>query len=126
MVLRLFPQRMFVITDPSDNSVTLSKAVFSHLRKHSEQNIAKVIVFRLSDTQEYAFAITDKSAEETQICDIQFNEKYNCIGFESLCPTVVRILYDYGLPNIKTKLSIGVRKIHNHIVYIIRKPTYNV
>ena len=50
-------------------------------------------------------------AEPTQLCQIQYNGKYRCIGFETLCPSVGRILYEYGLPALRpVKLSVSIKR----------------
>lgn len=104
----------FVICDPSDNSVTFSKALFHHL-KVMDGDTAKVYVFSLAtgaapfrDKGEYAFVINpDLGGAETQLADVQYNAKHKTIGFECLVPTVNRIIYDYGLPHDhKVKLSV--------------------
>ena len=90
--------RLYVILDPADNSVTLSKKLFSHIRKYSDTaDKAVVFVFRVSDSGLFAFMLNPNIEKPTQICDIQYNEKYKCIGFETLNPSVGRILYDYNL-----------------------------
>lgn len=97
---------LYVIADATDNSITFSRNLFD-LLDVMEQEQAKVYVFKLHSKPYYAFAINPPIEQETQLADIQYNTKHKCIGFESLCPTVNRIFYDYGLPNnIKAKLSI--------------------
>lgn len=126
--------RLFVIIDPKDNSVTFSKALFRYLDIMDEPD-AKVHVFRLCNaTSEcgdrsvniYAFCINPPIEQETQLADIQYNSKYHCVGFESLCPTVARICYDYGLPMMKpVKLSVelgSVQKAAAPLDYFILMP----
>lgn len=102
---------LYVIVDPTDNSVTLSRGLFDHMDVMN-QEVAKVFVFSipgeigLPANKSYAFALNPGIKQPTQLCDIQYNSKYRSIGFETLCPTVNRILYDYALPNHKTKLSV--------------------
>lgn len=120
--------RFFVVIDPSDNSVTLSKKLFAHLRKTAgEGKEAKVFVFRVTNNKEstFAFMVNPDISQETQLCDIQYNDKHKCVGFETLCPSVGFILYEYGLPAIhKCKLSVTVRKTElNTYYYQIEKPT---
>lgn len=46
---------------------------------------------------------------QTQLCSIQYNAKYKTVGFETLCPTINRILYDYGISGTKPcKLSVSI------------------
>lgn len=100
--------RLYVIADPADNSVTLSKALFQHIRSNAhEGDEARVFVFKVA--QSYGFMANPGIEQPTQMCDIQFNDKYRCIGFETLCPSVGQILYDYGLPaDGRIKLSVSV------------------
>lgn len=122
---------LYVIVDPADNSVTLSHGLFDHMDvMHQEQ--AKVFVFRLcnvaTDNKDlsgalYAFTLNPEIKQPTQLCDIQYNSKYRTIGFETLCPTVNRILYDYALPKCKTKLSVEPSCVHDSMnIYIILPP----
>lgn len=101
---------LYVIADPADNSVTLSRALFEHMDVMNQEQ-AKVFMFSVGGGSAgtgiiYAFTLNPDIQQPTQLCDIQYNSKYRTIGFETLCPTVNRILYDYGLPNCKTKLTV--------------------
>ncbi len=89
----------FAIMDASDNSVTFSKRLFKDLRL-LELTEAKVMVFTLSGTRDYAFMVNPPLSEgtETQLAEVMINDRYHCIGFECLVPTVNRIFFDYGLP----------------------------
>jgi hypothetical protein len=115
--------RYFVIVDPTDNSVTLSKKLFNHIRKSSDgQEKASVFLFR-TDTDLFGFMVNPNIETPTQYCDIQYNGKYKCIGFETLNPSVGRILYDYGLSALKSyKLSVSVKDVKGKIYYQIDKP----
>lgn len=117
--------RYYVIVDPVDNSVTLSKKLFSHIRKHTDAaEKAVVFVFRVSDSGLFAFMVNPNIEKSTQLCDIQYNDKYRCIGFETLNPSVGRILYDYNLPaESKYKLSVSVKETNNKLYYQIDKPS---
>lgn len=117
--------RLYVILDPADNSVTLSKKLFSHIRNYADTaDKAVVFVFRVSDSGLFAFMLNPNIEKPTQICDIQYNEKYKCIGFETLNPSVGRILYDYSLPaESKCKLSVSVKETNNKLYYQIEKPS---
>ena len=112
----LASMRLYVIADATDNSVTFSRDLFRLLDVMGEDE-AKVFVFRLCNaTSEdpngwsgtiYAFTVNPPIKQETQLADIQFNQKHRCIGFECLCPTVNQIFYDYQLPAMsKAKLSV--------------------
>jgi hypothetical protein len=100
---------LYVIADPADNSITLSRALFDLMDVMSQEQ-AKVFMFRVGDgsagAKPYAFSLNPDIKQPTQLCDIQYNSKHRCIGFETLCPTVSRILYDYALPTCKMKLSV--------------------
>lgn len=103
----------YVIVDPADNSVTLSKRLFLHIKNNAQEsdNTACVFVFRISGNDTFGFTVNPDIEQPTQLCDIQYNDKYRCIGFETLCPSVGRILYEYGLPdNSRVKLSVSVCK----------------
>ena len=104
----------YAILDPRDNSVTLSKALFKHIKDHAgREEKARVFVFRVSGTDLYGFMVNPDIRQETQMCEIQYNDKYHCIGFESLCPSVTRILYDYGLSStFGVRLSVSVQHIY--------------
>lgn len=98
--------RYFVILDASDNSVTLSSALFRHMKQHlpplpegaetAQPAEAQVFVFFIPEERTYGFT-TYLPEEPTQLCTIQYNTKYRCVGFESLCPSVVKMYYDYML-----------------------------
>jgi len=116
---------MYVIMDSKDNSITLSKRLFKHIKSHEDNT--KVFVFRLRNTDEgglYAF-ILNPGIGDTHYADLQYNEKYKCIGFESLVPTVNRMFYDYGIPfGIKAKLSVypAYHEDMQKHYYIINRP----
>lgn len=113
---------MFVIADAKDNSVTLSQRLFKHMNV-MEQDEAKVYVFYIPDMRSYGFILNPKLDQETQLCEIQYNTKHKCIGFETLIPTVNRIFYDYGMPaDICCRLTVKPRKSGNLQYYQICPP----
>lgn len=113
---------MYVIVDGADNSVTLSKRLTKSM-KLMEQTQAKVFVFRIPESASYGFMLNPNIEQETQISEVQYNDKYKSIGFESLCPTVNRILYDYGLPSIKCRLSVKrCKTVAGQVYYKMCKP----
>ena len=113
---------MFVIIDGEDNSVTLSEALYKDIEKDVD-NEAKVFVFRIAGTTTYGFAINPELDQPTQLADIQYNAKHRCVGFESLNPTVNKMLYDYGLPAAtKAKLSVEKGVAGNVTYYAILPP----
>lgn len=107
--------KFYVIADATDNSITLSKWLFRMMDVYN-QDEAKVFVFKLSAVRgltpsEYAFTLNPKLEQETQLCDIQYNQKHHCIGFETLNPTVNSIFYDYGL-TADTRCKLSVDMLH--------------
>lgn len=119
--------RYYIIADPADNSITLSKALFSHIKSNAhEGEIARVFVFRIKSTHLYGFMTNPSIEQSTQMCDIQYNNRYRCIGFETLCPSVGQIFYDYGLPATQCiKLSVSLQQTQDNkqkIYYQIEKP----
>lgn len=121
--------RYYVILDPKDNSVTLSKALFKHMKKNAKGESANVFVFKIKHNDNYAFMVNPNLEQPTQLCEIQYNDKYKCIGFETLCPSVGKILYDYGMPDSQTlKMSVSVQLTHGEepaIYYQIDKQNKN-
>ena len=120
----LFRRSMYIIADPRDNSITLSRRLVRRMGVMKAEQ-AKVFVFKTNDKyQRYAFTLNPQLTEPTQLCDIQYNTKHRCIGFETLCPTVNKIFYDYRLPLAKAvKLSVRIRTIR-HITYYVIIPPY--
>ena len=112
--------KLYVIADAADNSITFSRHLFRLLDVMDEAE-AKVYVTQLANVTGllsswkiplYAFCINPPIKQETQLADIQYNSKYHCIGFESLCPTVARICYDYGISALqRVKLSVAPRTV---------------
>lgn len=112
-------RKTYVIIDGADNSVTLSEKLYKRIEKVCTDE-AKVFVFRLSHEPVYAFCVNPILEQPTQLADIQYNSKYRCIGFESLNPTVNRILYDYSLPaGSRVKLSVEPEKVQDMEIYKI-------
>ena len=91
--------RHYVLLDPKDNSVTLSRALFHEMQKDAKPgDPARVFVFAVPEKHSFGFMVNPPINQPTQLCDIQCNDRYHCIGFETLCPSVGRIYYDLGLP----------------------------
>lgn len=115
----------YVIADPADNSITLSKHLFRHIKNNAkDSHKTSVFVFAIPECGTYGF-IQDHGIEQpTQLCDIQYNDKHKCIGFETLCPSVGTILYRYGLPaDCRIKLSVSIqRNVLGKVYYQIEKP----
>lgn len=118
--------KYYVIADPADNSVTLSKHLFNHIRCNTHgDNIPSVFVFRIPSNGTFGFMLNPDIEQPTQLCQIQYNGKYQCIGFETLCPSVGRIFFEYGLAAHRpVKLSVSVMKTtQGKIYYQIDVPT---
>lgn len=118
--------KYYVIADPADNSVTLSKHLFNHIRCNTHgDNIPSVFVFRIPGNGTFGFMLNPDIEQPTQLCQIQYNGKYQCIGFETLCPSVGRIFFEYGLAAHRpVKLSVSVMKTtQEKIYYQIDVPT---
>lgn len=92
-------RQYFVIMDARDSSVTFSRRLFRHIKRvYGEADIQpKVFVFYAPAAKRYGFAVNVPFDKPTQLADIQYNSKHKCIGFESLNPTVAKMLYDYGI-----------------------------
>ena len=92
---------LYVWADGRDSSITISYGLAQHMRL-MEQEQAKVFVFRMDDDNgHFAFILNPKELQgvDTVWCQVQFNNRHHCIGFETLCPTVQRIFCDYGIPS---------------------------
>lgn len=110
--------------DPKDNSVTFSKRLCKHIGIESLKDKAEVFVFREPMSGRYGFQINAKDLPDYAAqADIQYNTKYRCVGFESLVPTVNRILFDYHLPhNCKAKLKVFIKVIAGQNFYLMEPP----
>ena len=127
---------LYVICDARDNSITISRALFDMMDVMNQEQ-AKVLVFRLCNAARedlrqpytiYAFTLNPALGDQqTQLCDIQYNSKHRSIGFESLCPTVNRIFYDYGIPTGTdvARISVEPGEANGISYYIIFPPKQN-
>lgn len=114
---------MYVIVDGADNSITLSKRLVRDMAVMDMGVQPKVMVFRIPDLECYGFMVNPEVEQETQLSDVQYNDKHKTIGFESLCPTVNRILYDYRMPCAMSKLSVKKHRTkEGKVYYQICKP----
>lgn len=120
----LLSLRHYVILDPADNSVTLSRLLFRDMQKRAAEGAAaQVFVFRVPDKHSFGFMVSPPIDEPTQLCDIQYNDRYHCVGFETLCPSVGRIFYDLGLPHAaRCKLSVSLCCTPDGRVYYLLIP----
>lgn len=118
----------FVILDARDNSVTFSRSLFRRIRNiYGETDVLpKVFVFYVPVDGLYGFALDVSLDCPAQLADIQYNSKHKCIGFESLNPTVAKILYDYGVarPMMPCRLIVTVQTTPQGRLYFrIERPT---
>ena len=100
-----------VLIDGSDNSVSMSKGLIKAAGIF-DKDIEGALIVRLVSTGEYAIVFKQNGDERIPMANaIQYNSKYKSIGFESLTPTVNRILNDYHLPLMsKRKLWVKHKK----------------
>ncbi len=114
-------KRFSVLLDGRDNSITFSHSLYKEIEKrHIRKGETHTIVFNLPKANNYAFAIDplELKGVNTQMSEIQYNPLYKSVGFESLCPTVNKILFDYGLPYDKpVKLKVFSHTLLNGMVY---------
>lgn len=125
LITRWNGRRLFVVVDIRDNSVTLSRRLFRHMHKTSPMtDAAKIFVFLIPATGCYGFTTNPVLRQQTQLADLQYNTRHKCIGFETLNPTVAKILYDYGIPGTTApvKLSVTIHHLNTLIYYQIEKP----
>lgn len=117
--------RYYIIADCNDNSITFSRKLYKHIELSSHcDDRAQVFTFKVPAWNTYGFIINPELPYKTWLAEIQYNEKYRTIGFESLCPTINTIFYEYGLPaELKMKLTVTVRKLADgKVFYNIEHP----
>lgn len=114
---------MSVTLDPADNSVTLSRALFCHMRAAAAgHDRAQVFVFRVPG-RGFGFVLNPDISQPTQLCDIQYNSQHNCVGFETLCPSVGAIFHEFRLPAEGVRrLLVTVEKTAGGMVYYLINP----
>ena len=120
--------RLFVILDSADSSITLSRALVREIRRSEAADADSIFVFRTSAPDRcYAFMPDPPIDQPTQLSTLQYNTRYKCVGFETLCPTAARILYDYGVTTDRCRLSITpVVNSDGRRYYRIEPPTKTV
>lgn len=116
---------LYVLADPRDNSVTMSRGLYRQIRRALTDR-ADVFVFYEPDSGCYGFMINPTIDTPTITNAIQYNARYKCVGFESLCPTVNRIAYDYALPHDAVSKLIVKKHMSpsGETYYLIPKPKY--
>lgn len=121
----IFKNRGLAVSlDALDSSVTLSESLFNRLRLlDGKRDKAEVFVFRIAESGEYGFMIDAALPEGSPKSPIQYNEKYKTVGFQSSCPTVARILYDYGIHKLNAKLRVQRRvTVDGKAYFVMLKP----
>ena len=118
----IFRRTLFVRLDPRDNSVTFSKRLCRHIGIDKLKDKAKVFTFKEPISGRYGFQINAEDLPDYAAqADIQYNSKHRCVGYESLVPTVNRILYDYGMPHDKeAKLRVSIHVYAGQTFFFFR------
>lgn len=122
-ILNFKNRDLYVDLDPDDSSITLSKKLFQKMGV-MEQKKAKVMVFIIAQACKqpiYAFELNPPLPKdsETPVAEVQFNTRHHCVGFETLVPTVAKILYDYMLPNHPVRLMVRPRQIDGRTIWLM-------
>lgn len=110
LLKKILSHKPFVIADPRDNSITISKQLFKHIKRQGLTQV-QVFVFAIPENKSYGFTINPPIEQDTVLASLQYNSKHKSIGFESRCPTVNKIFYDYRLPGIPAKLSVKIHRL---------------
>lgn len=120
-------RKYYVTLDGRANSVTISKALYEHMMRY-ERTTTEILVFKSGDTKLYSFAMREDFVSlhkiQTYFSTLQYNERYEKIGFRTDHPSVTAILDDYGLPCDKmVRLSVIPRKTNTEVTfYEIQRP----
>ena len=127
MLLRLanffFRRYLYVVADPSDNSVTLSPLLLEFILRVTGLGENKVYAFRLSSRGGYAFMLNPDISEETVTAPIQWNSKHHCSGFACNCPSVNRIFYDYGIDRpAPARIFVKIRRVCGQYIFVLKNP----
>lgn len=117
----------YVVADPRDNCLSLSKHLYEGMRLLDYDDI-RVLTFRTADGG-YGFCINpeqykDVRTEDSVFVPMMFDTKGKTVGFESRCPTLNRVFYDWGLP-IDRPCKLSVTKttlVGGQVVYMIERP----
>lgn len=108
--------KMVVTLDPSDDSVTLSKALLVFIRPYILERAEALIV----KTEKYGYVIAVNPALDVDnIPSIQYNSKYDCTGFHTPCPTVGSLLYEWGLSHDEVvRISVKAHRTKNCMILL--------
>ena len=105
-----------VLLDGSDNSVSMSKGLIKAVGIF-DRDVEGALIVKTNSSGRYAIVFKQNGDERIPMANaIQYNSKYKSIGFESLTPTVNRILNDYNLP-LMSKQTLWVKKKTTNIDY---------
>lgn len=104
IIQRLANIGRYILLDPNDGSITLSKRLYKTICK-AHRLPDDVFTFRRSD-EKYAFIVNPYETVLNKYADVkdrstsqlQYNGKHKCVGFAPDIPTVAQIVYDYNLP----------------------------
>lgn len=121
----LFPRRYYIIADTTDDSVTLSRSLYRHIRSRLDASAteAKAFVFFVPHNNTYGFVINYPHSKPTIEAPILYNAKFKSIGFQATCPSVNRIFYDYHIQDhLKAKLLIHIKHLPNGTIYYEIQP----
>lgn len=104
---------MRVLLDGEDGTVTLSRGLLMAMSVLAADDEAwgKVHVFTVSAGHRlpcgydkyYCFSLDPSGVKglDTNYYEVQYNGHYRTLGFYPTCPTVARIMYDYGYAHLR-------------------------
>lgn len=122
----LLPRRYYIIADTADDSITLSRALYRHILSHfhtPHTDQLRAFVFSIPHRHTFGFVINHQHDRPTIEAPILYNAKFKTIGFQSTCPSVNRIFYDYRIQDhLKVKLTIKILHLPNGIPYYEIQP----
>lgn len=121
----LLPRRYYIIADTTDDSITLSRALYRHILSHLDASAteAKAFVFSIPHNKTFGFVINHPHPKPTIEAPILYNAKFKSIGFQATCPSVNRIFYDYRIQApLKAKLLIHIKHLPNGTIYYEIQP----
>lgn len=115
--------RLYVIADMTDSSVTVSKKLYKAMGVEDADCI-RIFVFKAGN--EFGFSVNweETECEDMPYSNLQYNSKHKTIGFETLNPTVAKMFYDYNIPSdiTKCKLSVSIEDANGRSYFKIHKP----
>lgn len=133
VVNKILRRNFYVIMDPDDNSITVSRDLYHHIDRNFKDAI-DVFMFRVPASGHYAFTINPvqegwldeeelhgnaEGKGSPAVSDLSYNSLNRCIGFAAACPTVNLMLTEWDMPLVKVKVPVKVRKFEDNIYYVI-------